>query len=506
MNAIIGIDIGTTNIKIKAYTHDGKVVAEATYKNKLDTSKPNMAESDPNEILNDVKNGITLVNDKLQTKDYQLIGISFSVAMHSLIVEDANHKLLTNMITWADNRASDAAHELKKSAHAKELYQRTGIPIHPMTPFVKLVWLSNDHPEIVDKAAYFLDIKTFLLQNLTGEFVMDYSIGSATGLFNSETLSWDPLALKLAEIKPVQLPTLVDTTTQLNLLPGIASSLKLDPTVPLIIGAGDGPLANLGLGAIHPGNFAVTIGTSGAVRAGGVNTPTLDPDGRLFCYYLAPGEWVVGGAVNNGGNVLQWLVETIYNGEIAEMNPTDPYNWVLDQIAEIPAGAHGVLFYPYLNGERAPMWESAMRGAFLGLSSNQTQWDLGRAALEGILMNLKIIELTLEKMLGDCSTLLASGGFTQSEFWSQMLADVFDHPISFPETGDSSALGAVRLAMLSLGKISSLDEFSPDIGQTLSPKSDAKVYATEFPVWETVGHSVVQNTKVIAQYQKKLSD
>ena len=247
----------------------------------------------------------------------------------------------------------------------------------------------------------------------------------------------------------------------------------------LVIGATDGCLANLGAGAMEPGITTITVGTSGAVRRTSPR-PIRDAHCRLFSYPLflvekttwqhvpdwQTDQYVVGGPSNNGGNVLEWLAENIAHR---------PPEAVLAQATTIRPGADGLLFLPYLHGERAPLWDATVRGSFHYLGHQHTQAHLVRAALEGVLFNLRTIDLLLARHTGPTRLIHANGGFARSEFWVQMLADVFGVPVRLNASNESSAIGAVLLARYALQKLAphpvSLAQLASQtaFGKTLQP-------------------------------------
>ena len=238
----------------------------------------------------------------------------------------------------------------------RSIYRRTGTPIHPMSPLAKLLWLRHERPDVFGSAARFVGIKEYVFFRLFARWLVDFSIASATGLFNLSALDWDAGALAVAGIDPGRLSEPVPPTRHVEgLEPSVAADLNLAADTPFILGANDGVLSNLGVNAISPGDVAITIGTSGAMRAV-VDRPLTDPQGRTFCYLLTDRNWVVGGPVNNGGIVFRWLRDELAAAEVetAKRLGIDPYD-VLTRIAErVPPGSEGLIFHPFLTGERAP--------------------------------------------------------------------------------------------------------------------------------------------------------
>lgn len=508
MKYMIGADIGTTSTKAVLYDLKGNVKAYANVGYPLYQNVPDMAEEDPDEIFEAVVEVLGKVMRKGHVQAGELQGVSFSAAMHSLILMDRNHQPLTRAITWADNRAAKYSNELKANGLGHEIYQHTGTPIHPMAPLSKIIWLRHEQPDLFKQAAQFIDIKTYVFQKLFHTYKMEYSIASATGLFNIFNLDWDQQALEVAGITRDQLPELVEPTAQITGLDTTYSQeTGISSDVPFIFGASDGVLSNLGVNAIDPGVLAVTIGTSGAVRVV-VDKPVVDPNGRLFCYALTKDKWVVGGPVNNGGIVFRWVRDQLFAPEklTAEQMQVSTYD-LLTQIAEkIPAGSDGLLFHPYLGGERASIWDSDARGSFFGLTRQHTRAHMVRAALEGIVYNLYMVMLMIEGVAGKPKSIQATGGFARSELWRQMLADIFEQDVTIPESFESSCLGAAVLGMYSLGLVDDLSAVKDMIGVTNvhEPKAENfDVYRELIPIWIRLTRELSPEYSAIADFQRR---
>ncbi|MCG4282230.1 gluconokinase [Lacticaseibacillus saniviri] len=507
MDYMIGVDLGTTSTKVVLFDMKGQSHAYANNPYPLYQDTPDMAEEDPEEIFEAVIAGLTEVMRKGKVQPGELKGVSFSAAMHSLILMDKDNKPLTRVITWADNRAAKYAEDLKASGVGAELFAKTGVPTHPMSPMVKLLWLKAEQPDLFNQTAHFIGIKDYILYRLFGKYVQDYSLANATGLFNIFNMDWDDQALEVTGVKREQLPELVSTEYQLTgMSASYASVTGIDPATPFIMGASDGTLSNLGVNAIDPGVLAVTIGTSGAVRVV-VDKPVVDPKGRLFTYYLDDGKWVVGGPVNNGGIVFRWVRDQLFAPEkiTAEQMQVDSYEILTDIASKIPAGADGLLFHPYLGGERAPIWDANARGSFFGLSRQHTRAHMVRAALEGIVYNLYMVMLMIEGVAGKPKAIQATGGFARSELWRQMLADIFEQEVNIPESFESSALGAVVLGMKSLGIVDDLSVVKDMVGVTNTHKpneANFEVYRELLPIWIRLTRELSGEYSSIAEFQR----
>ncbi|MBD1910911.1 MULTISPECIES: gluconokinase [unclassified Leptolyngbya] len=482
---ILGIDIGTTSTKALLFTARGTIVAHHAIGYPLLSPEPGIQEQEPEAILAAVVGCVQAVAQANPIPPDLWVGMCFSAAMHSLIAVDAQGLPLTRSITWADRRSAGWVDKVRLEHNGKEIYHRTGTPIHPMSPLLKLLWLQQEQPEIFQRATKFISIKEYVLYHWFGEYVVDHSIANATGLFNMKALDWDEEALSLANIKPDRLSQLVPTTHVLKgMKTDYAAAMGIPAEMPVVVGASDGVLANLGVGAIAPGIVAITIGTSGALR-GVVDRPVTDPLERLFCYALTEKHWVIGGAVNNGGIILRWVRDNFSAAEVALaiQNQQDPYELITALAAQVPPGSNGLIFHPYLAGERSPLWDADARGSFFGLNMHHSRAHMIRAVMEGILYNLYVVMQSLQDAVGLTQSLRASGGFVRSPFWRQMLADIFNHEVVIPDSYESSGMGAAFLGLYALGYLPSLEE-------TMS-------------YFEAVGHHQ-PNPEHVAQYRRVL--
>lgn len=439
MNYVIGIDIGTTNTKAVAFTTEGAVLASAGSSYPLFMDADGRHELDPVQLMEAVR---TTMSKVVREAGGTPAGVSFSCAFHSLIAVDEGGNALTRAMTWADLRPSAAAGAIKAGGAGQRIYEHTGTPIHAMSPLCKLVWLRESDRETFDRAARFIGIKEYIWYRLTGKFQVDHSIASATGLFDIRRLEWYPLSLEVAKIDAVRLSQPV-SCTHTEVVGGL----------PYIIGGGDGCLANLGSGAVRPGETALTIGTSGAIRMT-AGSPEVDREGRIFNYILSERLYASGGATNNGGNVLQWFFE-----KVAGVGAGDENEWQrrVAEANQLQPGCEGLIFLPYLQGERAPVWDAEARGVFFGVRSIHDHRHFTRACLEGISYSLCQIGASLEETVGPIEHIVASGGFTRSSEWLQMIADVFSKRVLLTGVADASAIGAAIMGFRALGLVDGLD-------------------------------------------------
>lgn len=509
MKYMIGVDIGTTSTKSVLYDENGQFIMKHNIGYPLHTPNVDVSEENPDELFDAVLMTVKYVVREANIKKEDIKLISFSAQMHSLIALDAEHHRLTESITWADNRASKYAELINKEHQGSDIYQRTGTPIHPMSPLSKIFWMKHEQSDIYKQTAMFADIKTYIFYQLFEKYVIDYSMASATGMFNLEKLDWDKEALELMGITEAQLPQLVPTT---HILKGMkkryATLMGIDENTPIIVGASDGVLSNLGVNSYKKGEVAVTIGTSGAIRTV-INKPRTDYKGRIFCYVLDEDHYVIGGPVNNGGVVLRWLRDELLASEVetAKRLGVDPYDVLTKIASRVKPGAEGLIFHPYLAGERAPLWNADARGSFFGLTLSHQKEHMIRAALEGVLYNLYTVYLALIEVMNETpSTIKATGGFAKSEVWRQMMADIFDTDLIVPESFESSCLGACVLGLKALGEIDDFSIIEEMVGTTNAHQPDSatvQVYQQLVSIFINLSRSLEERYAEIADFQRK---
>ncbi|CAM3183434.1 gluconokinase [Leuconostoc rapi] len=509
MEYMIGVDLGTTSTKAVLFNDQNQVVTTANKAYPLYRDLPDMAEEDLTEIFDALIDALHEVVGQINFKSGDtLAAVSFSSAMHSLIAFDANWQPLTRVITWADTRAVKYTEALKASGLGHEIYKKTGTPIHPMAPLSKLLWLKAEHADIYNKAAHYLGIKEYLFHRLFNANKMDISLASGTGLFNIFNLDWDDQALEVTGISREQLPKPVEPYEyETQMVAEYATAIGLPSDTPFVYGAGDGPLSNLGVNAVKPGVAAITIGTSGAIRVVS-DKPVIDPKGRTFTYALDKTHWVVGGPVNNGGDVFRWARDNMFDAEksTAALLGTDAYDLMTQIASRVPAGSAGLIFHPYLGGERAPIWDANARGSFFGLNHGHTRAHMLRSVLEGITFNVYMVSLALEEVVGELHSIQATGGFARSPLWRQMFADIFEQPVTVPEAFESGSLAAVIVAQKALGKIDNLYDISKYIGSsnTYQPlPENFEAYRELAPIFIRLSRQLQTEYENIANYQRK---
>ena len=483
----LGIDLATSAAKALLVDEAGQEVSFGSAECTVHQPRPSWQEQDLEEVWLSLQTAVRQAAAKVDPKKIQ--ALAFSAAMHGMMPVDPAGRPLARMWTWADGRSQEQAESLAREHNPGEVFRRTGCPLTALYYPAKILWLKTHEPETFRRAARFLSIKDAIFHRLTGRWLTDRSQASSNGLLDTRRLEWDAPWLTALGIGPERLPELADSDQVAGkLLPEAAQALGLRPGIPVVPGAGDGGLANLGSGATDPGQAAATIGTSGAMRKI-FSEPWLDPAGRVWCYHLAPGRWYAGGAINSGGIILRWLRDGLLSDvrDRALAAGEEPYERIIALAESVGPGAEGLLFLPYLYGERTPHWNPRARGVMFGLAPQHGQAHLARAALEGICMCLAQVHELLRASPGGIAEIRAGGGFARSAAWVQMLADVLGAPIALPRVRESSALGAAFLAMKAVGAIKNLSEAKNliPLGRSFAPDPARKdFYRARFEMFQ----------------------
>jgi len=454
---VVGIDLGTSAVKVLAVTAcreppegtAGHEVALGSEYYGLETPQPGYVEQDADVVYGATMRVLRQVLAEVRLRGFEIAALGLSSAMHGVVCVDANSEPLGRAITWMDRRSDPIAAGWRSDGTADALYRETGAPMHPMLPLAKLRWLGEHEPSLFARTARFVGLKELFVYRWTGEWLVDWGIAGATGMFALGARAWSPRALELAGVDAARLSRPVAPTTSLpTFRDPIARELGLHGAeATLVLASSDGALANIGSGAAS-GDLAVTLGTSGAVRTL-CPEPALDVHGRTFCYPADDHRYIVGGPTSGAGAALDWTFALLLD----ELPKDQRFARAAALAGEIGAGAEGCVALPFLAGERAPYWNAALRGALSGLDLAHDRRTILRAAFEGVVFGVFAVYDVLRERTGDAARLLLSGGLTKAPLVRAMLADVFGVPAIEPRQPEASALGAALLAAQACGLV-----------------------------------------------------
>jgi gluconokinase len=474
----VGIDLGTGSTKAVAVNEAGKTIATAQSFYPTANPKPGYSEQNPNLIWQAFINCINKIVTNLSGPP---AAVSFSSAMHSIMPVNEQGDALADAMLWSDSRSGDIAQAIRASADGEDIYRNTGTAIYAMSPLCKIVWLRENDNELFNRTYKFISVKEYVWFKLFGVFEVDYSIASAMGMFDVLELKWYDKACRLAGITGAKLSEPVNTNHQrfvdsANGLTGITSETAF------IIGASDGCCANLGGNAVRKGVGALTIGTSGAVRVGSTE-PVYNYDAMTFNYLLNANTFICGGAVNNGGAAVDWLLKDFLKLSAVT---DEVYKGLFKTVEAVAPGSNGLVFLPYLYGERAPIWDSKSSGAFININFKHQQQHFLRAVIEGICYALNDVIKAVENPANPINEIVISGGFISSKVWVQLLANVTGKKLVLMQSDDASAIGAVYLAMEALGvSIDPIINAEMNDREVIMPDEGAHLtYSNIFPIYK----------------------
>lgn len=478
---ILAVDIGTSATKAVLFDTAANQIALARQFYPIHTPRLGWSEQEPEVIFEAVLAAMRAIIRSLP-ENGRIAGVAFSSQLYSILAAGPDGRVLTPSLTWSDTRSADIARSFSQHTAARKIYETTGCPIDAIYPLAKIQWLKSNFelPENVK----FISIKEYVIYRLTGRFIADWSIASATGLFDIRTCQWDKTALALLDISPENLSALVPprylfSTWQKE----VTAAIGLPPDTPLIVGGGDGPLASIGVGASASNTLAVNVGASAAARSI-ISEARVDPEGRLWTYVADEGLWVIGGIVSSGGIVYEWFLRNFLpeSIELAEGPAQSIHDYVDRLVSEVRPGAENLIFIPYLGGEQCPVWQPHTRGSFFGVDFRHTKGHFARAVLEGICRSIYRVSESIEALFDQrFSEIRVTGGLTASPAWLQIAADMFGTPIVVPETVEGSARGASILGLVTLGYISSIEQLANgfEARQTVYPRDDRHTYYQE---------------------------
>ncbi|MCM8786147.1 MAG: xylulokinase [Candidatus Omnitrophica bacterium] len=455
MEYLMGIDVGTTGVKIVIIDRDGKVIGTNTVEYPLITPKPGWAEQNPNDWWDATIKCIKKILKKTGIKGEEIKGIGLTGQMHGSVFLDSNYNVIYPAILWCDQRTAKECEEINEIVGQDRIFEITCNPVLTGFQAPKILWLRKNQPDIYKNVRKILLPKDYIRYCLTGDFATDVSDASGTSLFDVKNRKWSNEILEKLNLEIDLLPKVYEGTEITGYIKkDIAKITGLSEKTPVVAGGGDQASGGVGNGIVEEGKVSVTIGTSGVVFAHSEKV-IVDPKGRLhtFCHAV-PGKWHLMGVMLSAGGSFRWLRDNLCEEEKKEgkRKKIDPYEIMTEKAKDIPVGSEGLIFLPYLTGERCPYPDPNARGVFFGLSLKHTKINLIRSVMEGITFGLKdSIKIMNEINLPIGENFIASGGGGKSSLWCQMMADIFGKNIIRLECQEGAPFGAAILASVGVG-------------------------------------------------------
>ncbi|MCU5746280.1 xylulokinase [Staphylococcus sp. SQ8-PEA] len=462
-NVVVGIDIGTSSVKAIAVNRQGEVVKVGKKELKIFHDQPGYSEQDPNDWVAAAKSCLKQINDYCQREKYVIKGISFTGQMHSLVLLGKNFEPLRKAILWNDTRSSKQCEQIREELGKYVLSN----PVLEGFTLTKLLWVKENEPAIWDKAHVFMLPKDFVRYRLTGKVHMEYSDASSTLLLNPKTNDWSRKTGDIFGMKDLY-PALVASTDRVGTLSdSIAEELGLSNKIEVFAGGGDNACGAVGAGVMNEDATLCSIGTSGVVLScEAQEDKTMYHNIHMFKHAKKQMSYAMGVTLA-AGDSLSWLQRTIF--------PDLSFPEIVDLASRSEPGSNGLLFAPYLSGERTPHGDASIRGSFIGLSGMHTQADIARAVLEGITYSLYDSISYLRQTGKSITEIISIGGGAQSQFWLQLQADIFNSTIKSLRNAEGPSMGAAMIAAYGLGWFNSLDECVQqfiEYGETYRPDEE----------------------------------
>ena len=492
MNYLIGIDVGTSSMKTLLIDESGVVVGSVTEFYPFETPKPLWSEQDPAHWWKATCVSIKRVLEETRVESKDVAGVGLTGQMHGLVLLDKDNQVLRPCILWNDQRTAKQCADITAKVGAERVLELTGNPVLPGFTAPKIAWVRENEPVIFAKAERFLLPKDYVRFLLSGEHFTDVSDASGTSLLNVGQRDWSDEMCDALEIDRSFLPEVTESTVASTRISAeAAAATGLLEGTPIAAGGGDQAAQAVGSGIVREGIVSATLGTSGVVFAHS-DEYRVEPNGRLhaFCHAV-PGKWHLMGVMLSAAGSFDWYKNT-FGGEedrLAEENGSNVFDLLTEQAAAAPAGSEGLLFLPYLSGERTPHPDPNARGTFFGMTLRHGKGHMTRSVLEGITYGMND-SLQLMRNLGlEISEVRASGGGAKSDLWLQMQADIYGSKVVTTNVTEGAAFGAAVLAGVASGVYNDLDSAASRIVKNtgeIEPGNGRDIYADFYPEYQAL--------------------
>lgn len=498
----LGIDLGTSSVKIVIMDENGNVVAATSSEYQINYPKIGWAEQNPEHWWKAVKEGIKEILFKTIPEYKFISGIGLSGQMHGLVILDKEHNVLRPAILWCDQRTQQECDYLNNQFGRDKLSFYTGNVALTGFTAPKLLWVKKHEPHIFDKIAHILLPKDYIRFKLTGEMATDVSDASGTIMFNVKERNWSKEMLELLQIKEELLPKVYESSEVTgSILKEVSEYTGLSSSTLVVAGGGDQAVGAIGTGTVKSGTLSVTLGTSGVVFAASDNYG-VDEENRLHSFCHANGKWHQMGVMLSAASCLKWWVESVNKDLLG-----DAFGKLLEEAGKSKVGSNGLVFLPYLMGERTPHSDPDAKGTIIGLNITNNRGDITRAILEGVCFGLRDSLEILKSLKVPINEVRVSGGGAKSPLWRQILADVFNIKVQVINSKEGPAYGAAILAAVGLGLYKTVDEACSNLikvtSTTIPIEENAKKYEEIYSIYKELYPTLKVSFKKLSEVQQK---
>lgn len=497
-NYVIAHDLGTTGNKATLYDQEGRLAGSAFEGYGTEYAHTNWAEQNPGDWWQAVCVSTRKLLKQTNIRPAEIACVTFSGQMMGCVPLDKQARPLRKAIIWADQRSVAQARWVGERVAPDEVYRITGHRLSASYSLNKILWLRDHQPDIYQAAHKFVHAKDAMVARLTGAFVTDASDSSGMNLYDLEQGTWSAKIIEAAELNPAQLPDIRQSIDVVGeVLPGVADEVGLAAGTPVVIGGGDGPCASAGAGVVGEGSAYNYIGSSSWISLA-TPKPIYDPGQLNFTFaHIVPGMFMPTGTMQAAGASYQWTRDrlSLIEMQTAQTLGISPYELMNVEAETSPPGANGLIFLPYLMGERSPRWNPKARGAFIGLTIRHTRADILRAVLEGVTMNLRVILDTFTSQGAQIEAMRVIGGGARGRFWNQMMADIYGLPVQrLAILEEATSMGAALAGGVGVGlypDFSMAEQMNPRV-EIFTPDLTAQTaYEKIYPVFEAAYQALV---------------
>lgn len=490
MKYLIGIDVGTTGVKTLLINERGELVTSSNAEYPLSTPKPKWAEQDPEDwfqaTIKTIREVVT--NSKIDPRD--ISGVGLSGQMHGLVLIDKDHKVLRPAILWCDVRTTEQCHYINEKVGRDLLVRSTCNPALEGFTAPKLIWVRENEPEIYDRAFKMLLPKDYVRFRLTGEIASEVSDAAGTILFDVRNRVWSKEVLEKLDIPLDLMPPCYESIDVCGKITAeIAEQTGLIAGTPVVGGGADNACTAVGNGIVVSGRTSASIGTSGTMLTP-TDTPEVDPGLRVhtFCHAV-PNKWYVMGVMLSAGGAFRWFRDALADKEVemARHQGIDPYEILTKEASEVEPGSEGLIFLPYLIGERTPHGDANAKGVFFGLTLRHKKAHVIRALMEGVTFGMRDSLEIIKEMGLNVGQIRATGGGARSALWRQIQADVYGSEVFTINMAEGPAFGAAILAGVGSKLYNSIQEVTDQIVKITSVTkpidSNVKIYEEFYQIY-----------------------
>lgn len=500
MKYVIGIDLGTSAVKVLLMDQNGKTIAEASENYPLIQEKSGYSEQNPIEWENKTIQALSYLLQQFGGDVKDIEGISLSGQMHGLVLLDDQHRLLRNAILWNDTRTTSQCQKILETVGLKKLLEITKNTVLEGFTLPKILWVKEHEPEIFKNVSVFLLPKDYLRFRLTGEIHSEYSDAAGTSLLNVTTKEWSQELCNLLDLDIRICPPLVESTDFIGTITSeVAERTGLSKETMVFAGAADNACGALGAGVLSEGKTMCSIGTSGVVLSFEKDS-TLDFGGKVHYFnHAIQDAYYSMGVTLSAGHSLDWFKQNFSTKD-------EGFEELLDGIDQIGPGSNGLLFTPYIVGERTPYSDADIRGSFIGIDSSHTKKEFVRAVLEGITFSLNETIEIFKQQEKDVRSIISIGGGAKNKVWLQMQADIFNIPIETLANEQGPGVGAAMIAAIGLGWYSTVEEYAEHfvkVGNRYEPiNANVGAYAELYQIYRQIYTQTKQLNQRLKRFRR----